>query len=136
MPTPRPRRAPLITAGLAVLLTAATVLLLHSKSLNGRGHPVTATQVTPVSPRDHAGAARPARPSGSATAPAAGVAGLRWVGFHGIALPVSPQDGPRDTRGGLAAGFTDTPTGALLAAINIGVRTAAQWGPAIYAPTI
>ncbi len=26
--------------------------------------------------------------------------------------------------------------GALLAAINIGVRTAAQWGPAIYTPTI
>ena len=27
-------------------------------------------------------------------------------------------------------GFTDTPRGAVLAAVNIGVRTAAQWGPA------
>ena len=51
-------------------------------------------------------------------------------------LPVSASAGPRDTRGGLASGFADTPRGALLAAINIGVRTAAQWGTAIFGPTI
>jgi hypothetical protein len=39
-------------------------------------------------------------------------------------------------RNGLAWGFTDTPSGALLAAVNIVVRTAALWGPAIYQPTI
>ncbi len=61
---------------------------------------------------------------------------LSWTDFHGIQLPVSPAAGPRRTTGGLASGFTDTPDGALLAAINIGVRTAAQWGPAIFAPTI
>ncbi len=61
---------------------------------------------------------------------------LSWTGFHGIALPVSSTAGPRDTRGGLASGFADTPRGALLAAINIGVRTAAQWGTAIFGPTI
>ncbi len=33
-------------------------------------------------------------------------------------------------------GFSDTARGALLAAVNIAVRTAAQWGPAIYQPTI
>ena len=37
---------------------------------------------------------------------------------------------------GWPGGFTDTPRGALLAAVNIGVRTAALWGPSIYAPTI
>lgn len=61
---------------------------------------------------------------------------LSWVNFHGIQLPASPQDGPRSTSGGLAAGFADTPGGALVAAINIAVRTAALWGPAIYTPTI
>lgn len=49
---------------------------------------------------------------------------------------MSATAGPRDTSGGLASGFADTPRGALLAAINIGVRTAAQWGTAIFEPTI
>jgi hypothetical protein len=44
--------------------------------------------------------------------------------------------GPHDTSGGLASGFADTPLGALLAALNIGVRANAQWGPAIFGPTI
>ena len=62
--------------------------------------------------------------------------GLRWADFHGIQLPESAKDGPRHTRGGLAWGFADTRAGALLAAVNIAVRTAAQWGPEIYQPTI
>ncbi len=62
--------------------------------------------------------------------------GLSWMDFYGIELPVSAQDGPRHVRRGLVWGFTDTPRGALLAAVNIGVRTAALWGPAIYQPTI
>jgi hypothetical protein len=61
---------------------------------------------------------------------------LSWVDFHGIQLPASTQDGPRSTVGGLATGFADTPGGALVAAINIAVRTAALWGPDIYTPTI
>lgn len=61
---------------------------------------------------------------------------LSWTSFHGIALPSSAHGGPRHTRRGLAWGFTRTPRGALLAAVNIAVRTAAQWGPHIYQPTI
>jgi hypothetical protein len=56
--------------------------------------------------------------------------------YHGIELPVSIQDGPRYMRKSLAWGFADNPSGALLAAVNIVVRTAAVWGPAIYQPTI
>jgi len=63
-------------------------------------------------------------------------AGLSWRAFHGIELPVSSQYGPRHVDHGLAWGFADTPDGALLAAINIGVRTAALWGPAVFRPTI
>ena len=51
-------------------------------------------------------------------------------------LPVAPAAGPRYQRNGLAWGFADTPTGALLAAVNIGVRASAQWGPGIFGPTI
>ena len=62
--------------------------------------------------------------------------GLRWSEFYGIELPSSVQAGPYDTRGGLAAGFAHSPLGALLAAVNIGVRANAQWGPAIFGPEI
>ena len=89
------------------------------------------------------GAAPGRRPAASASAPAGGsqlprvsLAGLRWSGYHGVELPSSPAAGPRDTSDGLASGFTDTPLGALLAALNIAVRANAQWGPGIYGPTI
>ena len=82
----------------------------------------------------HCQAANPRAPLHRRALPAG--TGLRWTDFHGIQLPVSAKDGPRHTRGGLAWGFADTPGGALLAAVNIAVRTAAQWGPAIYQPTI
>ncbi len=61
---------------------------------------------------------------------------VSWTNFHGIDLPVSTSAGPRTMRNGLASGFARSPAGALLAAINIAVRTAARWGPAIFRPTI
>ena len=80
---------------------------------------------------------RPARrDTGSPQLPHVDLAGLRWSDYHGVELPSSPAAGPRDTSGGLASGFADTPLGALLAAVNIGVRANAQWGPAIFGPTI
>jgi hypothetical protein len=94
------------------------------------------------------GAARPARQASTASAamrsrapapaqlPLVSVAGLTWTDFHGVELPVSRTAGPRAVRGGLASGFADTPLGALLAAVNIGVRANAQWGPGIFGPTI
>jgi hypothetical protein len=53
-----------------------------------------------------------------------------------VELPASSATGPRHQRNGLAWGFADTPAGALLAALNIGVRANAQWGPGIFGPTI
>jgi hypothetical protein len=75
-------------------------------------------------------------PGGAAAIPSTDLAGLAWTDFYGVELPVSRTAGPRDVRGGLAWGFTDTPLGALLAAVNIGVRANAQWGPSVYRPTI
>ena len=83
------------------------------------------------------GAARQPGSHPSVTIPPSPMAAtVRWTNFHGIELPVSPQAGPHFMHNGLARGFTDTPLGAVLAAVNIGVRTAAQWGPGIYRPTI
>jgi hypothetical protein len=58
------------------------------------------------------------------------------MNFYGVELPVSGFAGPRHIQGGLAWGFADTPAGALLAAVNIGVRANAQWGPDVFDPTI
>lgn len=62
--------------------------------------------------------------------------GFRWLDFHGIQLPVSSTVGPHRIHNGLSGGFTDTRLGAVVAAVNIVVRTSAQWGPGIYRPTI
>jgi len=76
------------------------------------------------------------RPATPAPAPSADLVGLGWASFYGVDLPVSRAAGPWHVHRGLAWGFADTPLGALLAAVNIGVRANAQWGPGIFAPTI
>jgi hypothetical protein len=81
--------------------------------------------------------AKPAKKAAVPTAPGTATGtGLGWADFHGIRLPQSAESGPRHSRGGLAWGFANTQEGALLAAINIAVRTGAQLGPNIFQPTI
>jgi hypothetical protein len=86
--------------------------------------------------------AAPARPATKHRSSAAGATiatadeGLNWRDFHGIELPVSAAAGPRHSRAGLAWGFADDPGGALIAAVNIAVRTSAEWGPAVFGPMI
>lgn len=63
-------------------------------------------------------------------------AGVSWKDDHGVPLPASAQAGPRDTAGGTASGYADTPLGALLAAVNIAARTSWQFGPQVFGPTI
>jgi hypothetical protein len=75
-----------------------------------------------------------AAPSPDAASASPGAA--RWQEFHGVRLATSPTDGPHHRSGGLASGFARTQTGALLAALHIAVRANAQWGPAVFEPTI
>jgi len=123
----RRRRRRAVTFALVAALAWILLASLHVPASHGHGRVPAAR-----TPR-HASRSRTARLR--ATLATAGQ-GLRWADFHGIGLPASPADGPWYVRGGLAWGFADTPRGALLAAVNIGVRTAALWGPAIYGPTI
>jgi hypothetical protein len=98
------RRRPYVIALLALIIAAGSYIHAHPQP--GRAQP----DQTPT-----AGTARPtAQPQQPAVAvPATATAGqdVSWVSFHGMQLPVSATAGPRDTTGGLASGFTDTPRG-------------------------
>lgn len=126
--TRKPPRLLLVAAVAVVLLGAGLALVLTGRPRAGQGtSPVRERRLlAPV------GAPR----TGVLQIPSVDLASLTWRNFHGVELPASPTAGPRDTRGGLASEFSDTPLGALLAALNIGVRANAQWGPAIFGPTI
>ena len=75
-------------------------------------------------------------PSTEPELPRVNVSDLNWPDYNGVLLPTSATDGPRDQSNGLAIGFSHTPRGALLAAVNIGVRAEPDWGPDIFEPTI
>ena len=111
----------------AILLAAGLAFALAGRPPASRAPATAAT--APASPASTAGQGQPQVPWVS-------LASVRWSGFYGVELPVSAQAGPYDTRGGIAAGFAHTPLGALLAAVNIGVRANAQWGPRIFTAVI
>jgi hypothetical protein len=114
----------------AVLLCAGLAFAVTGRPPSPHNPAVTAT--VPASP---AGAASPGG-QGQPRVPRVSLASVRWSGFYGVELPVSAQAGPSGTSGGIAAGFARTPLGALLAAVNIGVRANAQWGPRIFTTII
>jgi hypothetical protein len=116
-----------------VILIIAAALAARSHAQSDRARPAPARTV-PAPKSSPAGRGSPA--GTKAVSLAAAGQDLTWSDFHGIELPASAGAGPRHARRGLVWGFADTPRGALLAAINIAVRTAAQWGTAIFAPTI
>jgi hypothetical protein len=130
----RRRRRLFLLCAVVVALAAIASALDHTHARSGhRSH-------TPGRDASMAARAAAAKSAERRVAPtSAGIlagTGLDWADFHGIQLPESTAVGPRHSRGGLAWGFVDTQEGALLAAVNIAVRTAAQWGPGIYQPTI
>jgi hypothetical protein len=130
----RRRRRLFLFFAVVIALAAIASALDHSHAPPGHGsHTGGGGASVPGHPASAKAAQQLATPEslGSATG-----TGLRWVDFHGIQLPTSTSAGPHYTGGGLAWGFADTEQGALLAAINIAVRTAAQWGPGVYRPTI
>ena len=117
-------------AAAAILLGTGLAFALTGRPPASRSPAATAT--APASP---AGAAGPGS-QGQPQVPRVSLASVRWSGFYGVELPVSAQAGPYDTSGGVAAGFAHSPLGALLAAVNIGVRANAQWGPRIFTTVI
>jgi len=129
----RRRRLFLFSAIVIALAVIASALdNTHVRSSHRSHIPSPGTSMATRAPSD-----KPAKKRAAPTAPGTAIGtGLGWAYFHGIRLPQSAESGPRHRRGGLAWGFADTQEGALLAAVNIAVRTGAQWGPNIYQPTI
>jgi hypothetical protein len=126
---PGARRLILPAAAAAViLLGTGLAFALASRPPVSRNPAPAAT----ASPADAAGPGSQGQPQ----VPRVSLASVRWSSFYGVELPASAQAGPYDTSGGVAAGFAHTPVGALLAAVNIGVRANAQWGPRIFTAVI
>ncbi len=114
---PGARRLILPAAAVAAILLGAGLAF----ALAGRPPASRAPAAAATAPASAAGTAGPAQGQ-----PRVSLASLRWSSFYGVELPVSAQAGPFGTSGGVAAGFAHTPLGALLAAVNIGVRANAQ----------
>jgi hypothetical protein len=121
-------RFPLLPAALAAVAVAAAAVIALAWHGSGGGGPARG----PAAAVSVQGTASQPAPE----LPVLDLGGLTWHSFHGVMLPSSPAAGPRDTAGGTAAGFSDTPLGALVAAVNIGIRANAQWGPGIFGPEI
>jgi hypothetical protein len=113
-PAFRMAAAAAVAAGLAAIIAvAATAWLWPSGGPHARALPAR----PPWAPA----AAAPAVPAAAVPVPlTAAPAGVTWSLWDGVALP-SSQDGPA-TRTPAAAGFTDTPAGCLLAAVNYLLR--------------
>ena len=128
----RPRRRVLVTAVIVITLAASGAFLDWAVRHSAPAELPSAARAQGTS----LPAAPTALPTGATTAPVPDLSGLSLSDFHGVELPVSRSAGPRDVEGGLAWGFADSPPGALMAAVNIGVRANSQWGPGIFGPTI
>jgi hypothetical protein len=115
-----------LVAGLVVaLVVALAVVLTVVTRRDGAGKPATAPQTS---------ASQATRPSLSASStpsaatpletavPSAPPGGVTWSLFQGVALPTSPTDGPSRIEGPVYAGYSHTPTGALLAMSNLVFR--------------
>jgi hypothetical protein len=112
-------RSRLATAAVAAVL----VLLLGSAALlpvllDDDSAPTPSA--TPTAPgREEPAAAPEAVPTPLTAAPT----GVTWELFEGVALPTSRTDGPTRTDGPVHAGYSRTPTGALLADAQITYRS-------------
>lgn len=117
--TENKRSRGLVAAVVALVLLVGVSLVALLLNRDGDGTGQAAPTAVPT-------AAQPTVPS---SAPAevlppltAAPAGVTWELFQGVALPTSRTDGPTRTDGSVHAGFSRTPTGALLAAEQIGIR--------------
>lgn len=123
--TSRPRGLVIAVVLLVVLLGGAVLaLLLRDGGSSGRYGPSAAAPAGPTTtststPTPSRAVDPPADQQPLTSAPA----GVRWELFVGVALPTSRFDGPTRVVGAVHAGFSDSPTGALLASAQIAGRS-------------
>ena len=101
--------------GVMALWVAATPAAGHTTT--GGHSPTAASRVSPP----------PVAPAGGQTladqtVPGSAPPGCDWQLVDAVAVPASAAAGPADVTGGIPAGFAHSPTGALVAAVQIGFR--------------
>ncbi len=101
---------------LALLLGGSLLALLLPREDLGR------QAVVPAAPGDPGAGTPSAVPPVAQEPLTAPPEGVTWELFHGVALPTSRADGPMRIDGPVHAGFSRTPTGALLADAQISYR--------------
>lgn len=111
-----------------VALAVLTFLLLGGDTPTARQEPSRSGAPAAAAPTT---APAPSTPAATEQAPLTSAPeGVTWELFQGIALPVSATDGPTRVDGPVHAGFSRTPTGALLASAQISYRQIATPGTA------
>lgn len=108
-------------AVLALLMGLSLVALLLHRNGDGSGQAAPAETPAASSPTAASSTPPPILPPLTAVP-----TGVTWELFQGVALPVSRTDGPTAVTGTVHAGFSRTPTGALLAAAQIAARSIAD----------
>jgi hypothetical protein len=113
-PTP-PRRRPVLIA----LAVAMIVLLALAAFFLGRDDPGPDSAAPPP-----AGSPPSSVLPADGTVPTTAPEDVRWELYRGIAVPVSDVHGPTSGSGAVASGYAHTPTGALIASVQIVYRLA------------
>ncbi|MGH3631145.1 MAG: hypothetical protein ACRDRL_27340 [Sciscionella sp.] len=109
-------RTSLLLAGVFLGLVVLAGLMV---ALFGGGH---STQNTPPPASSSPGAIAPPGAQLDQTVPTSPPASVRWELYQRVALPYSATAGPQTIDGAVARGYAHTPTGALIAAFQIGAR--------------
>lgn len=126
----RTTRAGTVIAALvvALIVLAAVVVILVTRGGGDSASPATPTP-RPSSTSSASAPTTTSTSTSSSTLPPADQAvpdsppaGVTWALFQGVALPTSSTSGPLRVAGPVYAGYAHTPTGALLAANQIGIR--------------
>ena len=132
----RGRRPAAAAAAVILALAVALVLVVLLPRLSRPASRQAPGGVSPSSQQATHATSSGRVPAGTPGSVPVSTAGWRAVNLDGTKVPLSQQAGPRQGPWPLAAGFADTPAGAVLAAVNIAVRTSGQLGPAIFKTTI
>lgn len=117
--TPPERGGGKVSLLLAGMFLGLVVLAGLVVALFGGGHD-TQTPPPPASPRP--GAIAPPDAQLDQTVPTSPPADVRWELYQRVALPYSATAGPRTIDGAVARGYAHTPTGALIAAVQVPAR--------------
>ncbi len=126
------RRPPWLWPVVALAAVVVVAVVVGFSLSGGGGHPAAAQQPgpaptsagsAPAGGGDSGGTHQPIDPTYLTAAPA----GLRFQDVDGLTLPFSPVDGPLRINGPIAAGYSHTPQGAVIAMMQLLPRLA--FGP-------